>query len=241
MILGEPRLGFLVCAGNMDTMVNHYTVAKKKRTVDHYTPGGQMGKRPDRATIVYSKLIRSAYKDAAIIVGGIEASLRRLAHYDYWGDDVRKSILIDSTADLLSYGMGERSIVEIADALQSGIAIEHITFIEGTVYKTKDISGVYDYIKLPSFEKIKENKKTFAESFYTQYCNTDPFASKILIEPYGDGTYIVQNTPSKPLTTSEMDHVYALPYMRAYHPSYEELGGIPALSDLKFSLVNNRG
>ncbi len=240
-ILGEPRLGFLVCGGNMDTMVNHYTVAKKKRKTDAYTPGGVMGKRPDRATTVYCKLIRQSYKNAPIIIGGIEASLRRMAHYDYWSDSVRKSILIESGADLLSYGMGEHSIVEIADALNSGIEIQYITFIEGTVYKTKDITGIYDYIMLPSFEKILESKRTFAESFYIQYCNTDPFAAKILIEPYKDGTYIVQNIPSKPLTEEEMDRVYALPYMRDYHPSYEAEGGIPALADLKFSLVNNRG
>ncbi len=240
-ILGEPRLGFLVSGGNMDTMVNHYTVAKKKRKTDAYTPGGTMGKRPDRATITYSKLIRGSYKNAPIIIGGIEASLRRLGHYDYWSDTVKRSILLDSGADLISYGMGERSIVEIADALNSGIEISYITFIEGTVYKTKDISGVYDYIMLPSFNKIVESKRTFAESFYTQYCNTDPFTSKILIEPYENGIYVVQNTPSKPLTEEEMDYVYALPYMRAYHPSYEEEGGIPALADLKFSLVNNRG
>lgn len=240
-VLGEPRLGFLVCGGNMDTMVNHYTVAKKKRNMDHYTPGGEMGKRPDRATIVYSQLIRQTYKDKAIIIGGIEASLRRLAHYDYWADKVMKSILLDSGADILSYGMGERSIVEIADALNSGIEAKYITFIEGTVYKTRDISGVYDYVLLPTFEEITDNKRTFAESFYTQYCNTDPFASKILIEPYGNGEYVVQNTPSKPLSQEEMDRVYSLPYMRAYHPSYEALGGIPALTDLKFSLINNRG
>ncbi len=240
-ILGEPRLGFLVSGGNMDTMVNHYTVAKKKRKVDAYTPGGVMGKRPDRATITYSKLIRQSYKKSPIIIGGIEASLRRFGHYDYWSDSVKRSILLDSGADLLSYGMGERSIVEIADALNSGIEIQYVTFIEGTVYKTKDISGVYDYIMLPSFDEILESKRTFAESFYTQYLNTDPFAAKILIEPYNDGVFVVQNTPSKPLTEEEMDTVYALPYMRAYHPSYEEVGGIPALADLKFSLVNNRG
>ena len=225
----------------MDTMVNHYTVAKKKRNMDYYTPGGVMGKRPDRATIVYSKLIRQTYKDKAIIIGGIEASLRRLAHYDYWSDKVMKSILIDSGADILSYGMGERSIVEIADALASGIEAKYVTFIEGTVYKTKDISGVYDYVMLPSYDEILKDKRTFAESFYTQYCNTDPFAAKIVIEPYPNGEYVVQNTPTKPLSQDEMDRVYALPYMRDYHPSYEELGGIPALADLKFSLINNRG
>ena len=241
-ILGEPRLGFLVSGGNMDTMVNHYTVAKKKRKTDAYTPGGEMGKRPDRATIVYSKLIKSVYPNQPVIIGGIEASLRRMAHYDYWSDSVHKSIMIDSGADLLSYGMGERSIVEIADALNSGIEARHITFIEGTVFKTKDLSMVYDYIMLPSYEKIIGNKRIFAESFYTQYLNTDPFASKQLVEPYEkENSYVVQNTPSKPLTTEEMDEVYRLPYARAYHPSYEPLGGIPALAELKFSLVNNRG
>lgn len=241
MELGKPRLGFLVSAGNMDTMVNHYTVAKKKRKLDAYTPGGEMGKRPDRATITYSKLIRQAYGNVPIIVGGIEASLRRLAHYDYWADAVKPSILLESGADLISYGMGEKSIVEIADALNSGIEVQYITFIEGTVFKTKDLSCVYDAITLLSYEAILKSKKTFAESFYTQYLNTDPFAAKILVEPYENGWYVVQNTPAKPLTTEEMDRVYSLPYMRAYHPSYEAKGGIPALADLKFSLVNNRG
>ena len=240
-ILGTPRLGFIVCAGNMDTMVNHYTVAKKKRKIDHYTPGGVMGKRPDRATIVYCNLIRQTFKTAPIIIGGIEASLRRLAHYDYWEDSVRKSILIDSQADIISYGMGEKSIVEIADALDSGIDIKDITFIDGTVYKAKDLSSVYDEITLPSYEEIKASKKVFASSFYTQYMNTDPFVAKRLVEPYGKNEYVVQNPPAKPLNQEEMDAVYALPYMRKYHPSYEPLGGIPAITDLKFSLVNNRG
>ncbi|BBF42536.1 Fe-S oxidoreductase [Lachnospiraceae bacterium KM106-2] len=239
--LGTPRLGFLICGGNMDTMVNHYTVAKKHRKVDHYTPGGEMGKRPDRATIVYGNLIRKMYPDAPIIIGGIEASLRRMAHYDYWSDSVMKSILIDSQADLISYGMGEHSIVEIADALNSGIEIQDITFIDGTVFKAKNLDAVYDYIMLPSYEEILADKTTFAKSFYTQYLNTDPFAAKQLVEPYGKHLYIIQNTPGKPLTQQEMDDVYALPYMRNYHPSYEEKGGIPAIVDLKFSLVNNRG
>lgn len=240
-IYGEPRLGFLVCGGNMDTMVNHYTVAKKRRKVDAYTPGGVMGKRPDRATVAYSNLIRQTYKDTPIIIGGIEASLRRMAHYDYWSDSVRRSILLDSGADIISYGMGEKSIVEIADALASGIEVQYITFIEGTVYKTKDISGVYDYIMLPSYEEILADKRVFAESFYTQYLNTDPYAAKKLIEPYKNGVYVVQNTPAKPLTQEELDWVYSLPYMRNYHPMYEKDGGIPALADLKFSLTNNRG
>lgn len=240
-ILGAPRLGFLVSGGNMDTMVNHYTVAKKKRKVDHYTPGGVMGKRPDRATIVYSNLIRQVYKHIPIVIGGIEASLRRLAHYDYWADAVKRSILLDSGADLISYGMGEKSIVEIADALNAGIEAKDITFIEGTCYKTTDLSGIYDEIMLPSYQEILASKKTFAESFYTQYLNTDPYAAKKLVEPYENGIYVVQNTPSKPLTQAEMDAVYALPYMRTYHPTYEALGGIPAITDLRFSLVNNRG
>ena len=240
-ILGKPRLGFLVCAGNMDTMVNHYTVAKKRRQQDAYTPGGVIGKRPDRATVVYCNLIRKVYKKVPIIIGGIEASLRRLAHYDYWSDKVKHSILLDSQADLLSYGMGEHSIVEIAEALDSGIEVEHITFVAGTVYKTSNPEQVYDAIELPSFEQILNSKEAFAKSFYVQYCNTDAFSGKRLIEPYKENVYVVQNPPAKPLTTAEMDRVYALPYMRTYHPSYEEAGGIPAIEELKFSLVSNRG
>ncbi len=240
-ILGEPRLGFLVCGGNMDTMVNHYTVAKKKRQMDYYTPGGVMGKRPDRATIVYSNLIRKVYKNAPIIIGGIEASLRRLGHYDYWSDKVKRSILLDSQADLISYGMGEHSIVEIADALNSGIHIKDVTFIDGTVYKAKDTSSVYDAINLPDFNTILESKLEFAKSFNIQYLNTDPYSGKRLVEKYSDNEYIVQNPPSKPLTQAEMDRVYSLPFMRDYHPSYKELGGIPAIEELKFSLVSNRG
>lgn len=240
-ILGIPRLGFLVCGGNMDTMVNHYTVAKKKRHTDAYTPGGEMGKRPDRATIVYCNLIRKVYKNIPIIIGGIEASLRRLAHYDYWSDSVKRSILLDSQADIISYGMGEHSIVEIADALESGIAVSDITFINGTVYKAKTLESVYDYKQLPDFKKILESKEKFAESFYIQYCNTDPFSGKCLVEKYKENEYVIQNPPSKPLSQAEMDRVYALPYMRDYHYSYIEKGGVPAIEELKFSLVSNRG
>jgi len=240
-ILGEPRLGFLVSAGNMDTMVNHYTVAKKRRSQDAYTPGGVIGKRPDRATIVYCNLLRRVYKKKPIIIGGIEASLRRLGHYDYWADTVKRSILLDSGADLLSYGMGEKSLVEIADALDSGIAVKDITFVAGTVYRTTSLDSVYDATVLPTFTEIKEDKKSFAKSFYVQYCNTDPFSGKRLVEQYGDTEYVVQNPPAAPLTQAEMDRVYALPYMRAYHPSYEAAGGIPAIDELKFSLVSNRG
>ena len=240
-ILGEPRLGFLVSAGNMDTMVNHYTVAKKRRSQDAYTPGGVIGKRPDRATIVYCNLLRRVYKKKPIIIGGIEASLRRLAHYDYWADTVKRSILLDSGADLLSYGMGEHSIVEIADALDSGIAVKDITFIAGTVYRATSLDSVYDATMLPSYSEIKEDKRTFARSFYIQYCNTDPFSGKRLVEQYGANEYVVQNPPAAPLSQAEMDRVYSLPYMRNYHPSYEKLGGIPIINELKFSLVSNRG
>ena len=240
-VLGEPRLGFLVTAGNMDSMVNHYSVSKRRREKDSYTPGGVMGKRPDYATVVYCNLIRSVYKKAPIIIGGIEASLRRLAHYDYWSGKVKHSILVDSQADLISYGMGERSIVEIADALASGIDIKDITFIDGTVYKTDRREAVYDAVWLPSYDQVRENKRTYAESFFTQYKNTDAFSGKRLCEPYTDHLYVVQNPPAKPLSTLEMDDVYALPYMRAPHPSYEALGGVPAISEVKFSLISNRG
>ena len=239
-IMGEPRLGFLVSGGNMDSMVNHYSVSKKRRETDSFTPGGVMGKRPDYATVVYCNLIRRTYKKTPIIIGGIEASLRRLAHYDYWSNKLKRSILLDSGADLISYGMGERSIVEIAEALESGIDVKDITFIDGTVYKTKDKDSIYDAIWLPEWDEIKENKRTFAESFYTQYCNTDPFSGKRLVEGYGTN-FVVQNPPQKPLSQTEMDAVYALPYMRNYHPSYEEAGGVAAIREIKFSLVSNRG
>ena len=240
-ILGEPRLGFLVAAGNMDSMVNHYTVSKKRRSTDAYTLGGVMGKRPDYATITYCNLIRRNYKKTPIIIGGIEASLRRLAHYDYWSDSLKRSILLDSGADLLLYGMGERSIVEVADALNSGLLVRDITFIDGTVYKTRKKEDIYDAIFLPDYSKLKADKKNYAKSFYVQYQNTDPFSGKRLAESYDYKTFVVQNPPSKPLTIEEMDDVYALPYMRTYHPSYEKAGGVPAISEVKFSLVSNRG
>lgn len=240
-ILGEPRLGFLVSAGNMDSMVNHYSVSKKHRRTDAYTPGGVMGKRPDYAAVVYSNLIRQVYKKTPIILGGIEASLRRMAHYDYWSDKLKRSILLDSGADLVSYGMGEHSIIEIAEALDSGIAVSDITFIAGTVYKTKSLDSVYDAEILPGYEDMKQDKLEYARSFYVQYCNTDPFSGKRLVEPYNDHLYVVQNPPALPLTEGEMDDVYGLPYMRTYHPSYEKDGGVPAISEVKFSLISNRG
>lgn len=240
-VLGEPRLGFLVSAGNMDSMVNHYTVSKKRRHTDAYSPGGAAGKRPDYATIVYCNLIRRTYKHTPIIIGGIEASLRRLSHYDYWSDKMKHSILVDSGADIISYGMGEHSIVEIADALNSGIDVKDITFIRGTVYRTNDLSNLTDYIELPDYQSIKEDKKKYAESFYTQYCNTDPYTAKTLVEKVKEKMYVVQNPPAYPLTEMEMNDVYALPYMRDYHPMYKKQGGIPALNEIKFSITSNRG
>lgn len=240
-VLGRPRLGFLVSSGNMDSMVNHYFVSKKRRPSDAYTPGGEAGRRPDHAVVVYSNLIRRTYKDVPIILGGIEASLRRLAHYDYWTDSFKRSVLLDSQADLISYGMGEKSILEIADALESGIAVQDITFIAGTVYKTKDVGGVYDSIALPSFQEMKEKKEAYAKSFRIQYENTDPCTGKTLTEAYPNGVYVVQNPPQPVLSTEEMDAVYELPYMRTWHPSYEEAGGVPAIAEIKFSLISNRG
>ena len=240
-VLGVPKQGFLISGGNMDSCVNHYSVSKKRRSTDAYTPGGEIGKRPDHATSVYGNLIRRTYKDIPIIIGGIEASLRRMAHYDYWSDSFKRSILLDSQADLISYGMGEKSIVEIADALASGIAVKDITFVPGTVYRTKDVSGIYEPIFLPTYEAMKADKSLYARSFATQNANMDCCNGKPLIETYPNGIFVVQNPPQTPLTTEEMDAVYALPYMRTYHPSYEEKGGVPAISEIKFSLISNRG
>ena len=240
-VFGEPRLGFLVSSGNMDSMVNHYSVSKKRRKTDAYTPGGEMGKRPDHACVVYGNLIRQTYKNTPVILGGIEASLRRLAHYDYWSDSLKRSILLDSGADIVSYGMGERSIVEIAEALDAGIPVEELTYIDGTVVRVKDRERIKDAEFLPSYEELKQDKRNYARSFYTQYINTDAFNGKRLAEPYSDHLYVVQNPPSKPLSTVEMDDVYALPYARTYHPSYEEKGGVPAVSEIRFSLISSRG
>ena len=238
---GEPRLGFLVSSGNIDSMVCHYTVAKKRRKTDFYSPGGKMGLRPDRAVTVYCNLIRRIYKKTPIIIGGLEASLRRLGHYDYWSDSVRRSILLESGADIITYGMGEHSIVEVADALEAGLSVEHITFIDGTVVKTRDESSIYDAVRLPDFEEISADKRAYAKSFAIQYENTDPFNAKRLYETYDGSMYVVQNPPAKPLTELEMDDVYALPYTREYHPVYEKDGGIPALSEMRFSIAANRG
>jgi len=241
---GEPRLAFLVTGGNIDSMVNHYSVSLHKRKTDAYSPGGQLGKRPNRATIVYCNKIREVYKNTPIIIGGLEASLRRFAHYDYWDNAVRRSILLDSAADLIVYGMGENQIVEIAEALESGLAVQDITFIAGTVFKTKDISMLDKPIILPVFKAIKEptaeSKKEYAKSFMLQYQNTDYLTAKTLVESYPN-VYVVQNKPANPLTTQELDRVYALPYERDYHPMYGSEGGVPAIEEVKFSIISNRG
>ena len=241
-VFGAPKLGFLVSAGNMDSMVNHYTVNKKRRHQDAYTPGGVIGKRPDRATLVYCNLIRKKYKNVPLVIGGIEASLRRLGHYDYWSDKMKRSILLDSGADLLLYGMGEHSVVEVADALASGIPVSEITYVAGSVWKTNDLARISgEYVSLPDFDAIATDKMKYAESFRIQYAHTDAITAKVLTEKYGENRYIVQNPPAKPLTTEELDHVYELPYMNTYHPSYEAAGGVPAISEIKFSLTSCRG
>ncbi len=239
--LGEPRLGFLVSGGNMDSMVNHYSVSKKHRQTDAFTPGGVMGKRPDYAVTVYCNLIRRIYKKTPIIIGGIEASLRRLAHYDYWSDKLKRSILLDAQADLLLYGMGERSIVEVADALNDGMDIHDVTYIDGTVFRVREPDPNLPCLRLPDYASLVSDPKKYAESFYLQYCNTDPFSARRLLEPYGEHEFVVQNPPQKPLSQEEMDRVYGLPYCRTYHPSYEKQGGVPAISEVRFSLASNRG
>ncbi len=240
--LGEPRLAFLVSGGNMDSMVNHYTVSKKRRRTDAYTPGGVMGKRPDYAVTVYANLIRRTYKKVPVVIGGIEASLRRMAHYDYWSDQVKRSVLLDSGADLISYGMGERSVLEIAEALDSGLAVRDITFIPGTVYRTKEGElSAYDPVILPSFDEICADRGRYAKSFMTQYENTDPYTARPMAEPYPNKVLVVQNPPAAPLTTQEMDDIYAYPYAGTYHPDYEKSGGVPAIQEIRFSLTSCRG
>ncbi len=240
-VFGEPKLAFLVSSGNMDSMVNHYTVNKKRRHTDSYSPGGKSGLRPDRAVTVYGNLIRRSYKKTPIILGGIEASLRRLGHYDYWSDSVRRSVLLDAGADLISYGMGEHSIIEIADALKAGIPISEITYIPGTVYRAKDYLQCNDPVLLPSFSEICADKAQYAKSFAKQYRNTDPLTAKTLVEDYGGQGYIIQNPPAMPLTTQEMDDVYELPFANRAHPLYDKMGGIPAIAEIRFSLTSSRG
>lgn len=237
--LGKPRLGFLVSAGNIDSMVNHYTVNKKKRSDDMYSPGGKAGQRPDRATIVYCNLIRQAFKDVPIIIGGIEASLRRFAHYDYWDNKVRRSILFDSKADCLSYGMGEKSIVALADALNDGKSFENI-LIDGCCFVRKDVSSISSYIEIPSFEEVLADKTKYAKATLIQYENQDSITAKTLVQKHGD-RYLVAAKPSAPLETDELDMVYELPYSFCPHPVYNKDGGVPAIEEIKFSITNNRG
>ena len=243
-VLGEPRLGVLASAGNMDSMVNHYSVTKHRRHTDAYTPGGVAGARPNHAVAVYGNLIRRVYKNTPLIIGGIEASLRRLAHYDYWSDKLKRSILLDSGADLLIYGMGEHAVVQIADALDAGLPVDQITYVDGTVYRTSGegaLDQVFDYELLPSWDELEAERLAYARSFNVQYRNMDPITAKRLVEPYPNGVYVVQNPPSTILTEAEMDEVYELPYARDWHPDYDAAGGVPAFSEVKFSISSNRG
>ena len=228
----------------MDSMVNHYTVNKKPRHEDAYTPGGVAGARPNRAVTVYGNLIRRTFKDKPIIIGGIEASLRRLAHYDYWQDKLKRSVLLDSGADILLYGMGEHSIVEVADALDGGLPVDQITFVNGSAYRVSGpdaLDNVYDYELLPSWDDLTADRLTYARSFNIQQQNMDPITAKRLVEPYPNGVYVVQNPPAAPLTTAEMDEVSELPYARHWHPDYDAAGGIPAFDEIRFSISSNRG
>ena len=238
---GKPRLGFLVTAGNIDSMVAHYTAAKKKRTYDYYSPGGKAGLRPDRATIVYCNRIREAYGDVPIIIGGLEASLRRFAHYDYWADTIRRSVLVDSRADILTYGMGENILLRIARLLDKGVPIKKIHDVRGTVYICRPEDKIhYDVAATFDYNELKSDDKKYAEAFGIQYKNQDSINGRAIIEMY-DGKMLVQNPPMPPLEREELDRVYALPFMRTYHPSYEKLGGGPAITEVKFSLTHNRG
>ena len=238
---GRPRLGFLVTGGNIDSMVAHYTVSKKRRSYDYYSPGGKMGLRPDRATIVYCNRIREAYGDIPIIIGGLEASLRRFSHYDYWDDRVRRSILVDSRADILTYGMGENILRRIAKLLDKGVPVKKIRDVRGCVYLAKAGDPVhFDTVEVGDYDQLKTDKAAYAKAFSIQYKNTDSVRGKAIIEYYGD-KMLVQNPPMPPLEREELDKVYALPYARDYHPDYEPLGGVPAITEVKFSLTHNRG
>ena len=237
--LGEPKFGVLISSGNIDSMVNHYTAAKKKRSEDLYTPGGKAGKRPDRAVIVYSNRAREAFPNVPIVIGGIEASLRRFAHYDYWDNKVRRSVLLDSRADLLIYGMGEKAAVDVAHRLAQGTRVDRIRDIKGTAFLSDSLPDE-TFVNLPGFEEIKEDKMKYAECFMMQYKEQDAFGGKILVQRHGD-KFIIQNSPSKPLSVSEMDAVYSLPYQRTFHPDYEEQGGVPAIKEVQFSVTSHRG
>ncbi|MBS5981792.1 YgiQ family radical SAM protein [Clostridium butyricum] len=238
--LGRPKYAFLVNGGNMDSMVNHYTVSKKRREKDMYSPGGKMGLRPDYATIVYCNKIREAYKNIDIVIGGVEASLRRFAHYDYWENKVRKSILLDSSADLLIYGMGEKPIVEIAEGLKNGVKAKDINYVRGTCYLAENLDYVQDYIEIPSYKEVVSDKRKYAESSKIEYQEQDSVRGKVLVQKHGN-IYMVQNIPQPPLNREELDKVYDLPYMKNYHPIYEKHGGIAAIEEVKFSTVSSRG
>ena len=238
---GRPRLGFLVTSGNIDSMVAHYTVSKKKRSYDYYSPGGKMGRRPDRAVIAYCNRIREAFGDVPILIGGLEASLRRFAHYDYWDDRVRRSILVDSRADILMYGMGERSVVRIASLLDRGVPVKKIRDVRGTAYVCRLGEPVhFDSLELGDYDRLKNDKEAYAKAFAIQYKNADSVRGVALIEGYGD-KMLVQNPPALPLEREELDRVYALPYARDYHPDYDAEGGVPAITEVKFSITHNRG
>lgn len=239
-VLGRPRLGFLVAAGNIDSMVNHYTVSKRRREMDNYSPGGVMGLRPDRATIVYTNKIKEAYKKVPIILGGVEASLRRFAHYDYWDDAVRRSILVDTEADLLIYGMGEHQVLEIANYMNEGIDIAHIHHVPGTCYLTESLDTTYDYLRIPSYEQVIADKTTYAKAFRVQHDEQDPIRGKTLVQAHGN-RFLVQNPPTMPLNREELDQVHNLFFMRDYHPMYKEKGGIPAIQEVKHSIISERG
>lgn len=238
---GKPRLGFLINSGNVDSMVGHFSVFKHRRKTDQYSPGGKAGRRPDRAVIVYSNRAREAYKDVPVIIGGLEASLRRLGHYDYWDDKVRRSILLDAKGDILIYGMGERAVIQIAEALDSGIAAKDIGWIRGTCVKGHLTDADEETMILPSLEEIKSSKRRYGDSFALQYRNNDAVSGKRLMEPYGKDACVIQNPPQPPLEQEELDQVYGLPYEGQYHPIYEKQGGVPALKEVKFSLVSSRG
>lgn len=238
--LGQPALAFLVTSGNMDSMVNHYSVSKRRRKTDQYSPGGRIGKRPDRAVIVYTNLIKQAYRHIPVVIGGIEASLRRLAHYDYWEDRVRRSVLYDSGADLLVYGMAEHQILEIAEYLSQGIGIEHIHHLPGTCYLAADAENLYDHVMLPSFAQVEADPKAFARFFREFQKQQDPMRGKTLVQPHDKGV-IVQNPPAIPLNETELDYLYELPFVRDVHPAILKQGPVPAIEEVRFSIVSNRG
>lgn len=239
-IMGRPALGVLISSGNIDSMVNHYSVGKRRRKEDAYTPGGIPGQRPDRADIVYANRVREAFKDIPIILGGVEASLRRFAHYDYWDDDVRRSMLLDSKADIIVYGMGEKPIVEVANLLRYGENVRNIKDVRGTCYVTGNIDSLKDYLEVASFESVKGSKVEYAKAYRTQYEEQDAIRGKTVVQKHGD-RYVVQNPPSFPLSSQDLDRIYSLPYMRRPHPMYDSLGSVPAINEVKFSITSHRG